>query len=400
MAELRDKGIEIANEAVADDNAGRYEEAIQKYVKAAEWLLTATKYEKNPVTLKTLRDKCIEYTKRAEDLKKGLEATTKSRAGRPQSAGGGAGGNAAEDESDEDEPEPEPLTEEQLKAAEQEMEEELGKLVGMESVKKDMRRLCKELSLDLRRRQQGHKTLESIRHMMFTGNPGVGKTTVSRLVAKLYRQLGVSAKDHVVEVQKGDLVAGFVNQTAAKTAKHIKAARGGILFVDEAYQLTQAMSSGRHDFAGEAIDEMMKVMNDKGRKAVTFVFAGYKKEMDEFVQRGARVAHQVPLPLRRLHRRRARGHRQPQDEGHGLPDDGRCRLEPGRDHRQGHHRRAALQVQRPPHGQPAAVGVERDERAAAARRDGRPADHALQVGPREGELSPRSSRLRSPRHVA
>ena len=293
MAELRDKGIEIANEAVADDSAGRYEEAIQKYVKAAEWLLTATKYEKNPVTLKTLRDKCMEYTKRAEDLKKGLEATTKSRAGRPQSAGGGAGGDAAEDESDEDEPEPEPLTEEQLKAAEQEMEEELGKLVGMESVKKDMRRLCKELSLDLRRRQQGHKTLESIRHMMFTGNPGVGKTTVSRLVAKLYRQLGVSAKDHVVEVQKGDLVAGFVNQTAAKTAKHIKAARGGILFVDEAYQLTQAMSSGRHDFAGEAIDEMMKVMNDKGRKAVTFVFAGYKKEMDEFLQFNAGLESRI-----------------------------------------------------------------------------------------------------------
>ena len=131
MAELRDKGIEIANEAVAADNAGLYAEAIPKYVKAAEYLLTATKYEKNPVTLKTLRDKCMEYTKRAEDLKKGLAATTKTPAGRPQTAGGGAGGDAAEDDSDEDEPEPEPLTEEQLKAAEQEMEEELSKLVGL-----------------------------------------------------------------------------------------------------------------------------------------------------------------------------------------------------------------------------------------------------------------------------
>ena len=69
---------------------------------------------------------------------------------------------------------------------------------------------------------------------------GVGKTTVSRLVAKLYHQLGVSSKDKVVEVQKGDLVAGYVNQTAMKTSKKIKEARGGILFVDEAYQLTQA----------------------------------------------------------------------------------------------------------------------------------------------------------------
>ena len=108
-------------------------------------------------------------------------------------------------------------------------------------------------------------TLDSIRHMVFTGNPGVGKTTVSRLVAKLYHALGVSSKDHVVEVQKGDLVAGYVNQTASKTAKKIKEAKGGILFVDEAYQLTQALQRGQSDFSGEAIDEMMKVMNDSGR---------------------------------------------------------------------------------------------------------------------------------------
>ena len=117
-------------------------------------------------------------------------------------------------------------------------------------------------------------TLDSIRHMVFTGNPGVGKTTVSRLVAKLYHALGVSSKDHVVEVQKGDLVAGYVNQTASKTAKKIKEAKGGILFVDEAYQLTQALQRGQSDFSGEAIDEMMKVMNDSGRTAVTFIFAG------------------------------------------------------------------------------------------------------------------------------
>merc|ERR1711998_719667 len=90
-------------------------------------------------------------------------------------------------------------------------------------------------------------------------------------------------KAHVVEVQKGDLVAGYVNQTAQKTAEKIKEARGGILFVDEAYQLTQALQRGQSDFSGEAIDEMMKVMNNSGRKATSFVFAWYKKEMDEFV---------------------------------------------------------------------------------------------------------------------
>merc|ERR1719171_1175081 len=208
--------------------------------------------------------------------------------GKPAKGSGSGGGDADEkDDDDDDEPEPAPLTEEQLAKAEAEMEEELSKLIGMESVKRDMRKLCKQLSLDIKRRQEGHDVLDSIRHMMFTGNPGTGKTTISRLVAKLYHQLGVASKDMVVEVQRGDLVAGYVNQTAMKTAKKIKEARGGILFVDEAYQLTQALQRGQSDFSGEAIDEMMKVMNDAGRKATTFVFAGYKKEMDEFVQYNA-----------------------------------------------------------------------------------------------------------------
>ena len=288
--DLRDKGIEIANEAVQADNAGQYESAIQKYCKAAEYLLTATKYEKNPVTLKTIREKCIEYTSRAEALKKGLDVAKNPK---KAAAGGGGGKNDEEDEDSGPDEEAEPLTEEQLKQAEAEMEEELAKLVGMEAVKADMRKLCKQLSLDIRRRQQGHAVLDSIRHMMFTGNPGVGKTTVSRLVAKLYKQLGVSSKDHVIEVQKGDLVAGYVNQTAMKTAKKIKEARGGILFVDEAYQLTQALQRGQSDFSGEAIDEMMKVMNESGRKAVTFVFAGYQKEMGEFIQYNAGLESRI-----------------------------------------------------------------------------------------------------------
>ena len=211
--ELRDKGIEIANQAVQADNAGQYEDAINKYCKAAEYLLTALKYEKNPVTLKTIREKCVEYTSRAETLKKGMDNP------KGKSAKGGGGGDAEQKEDTDDEEEAPPLTEEQLATAEAEMEEELAKLIGMESVKRDMRKLCKQLSLDIKRRQEGHAVLDSIRHMMFTGNPGTGKTTVSRLVAKLYRQLGVSSKDKVVEVQKGDLVAGYVNQTAAKTAK-------------------------------------------------------------------------------------------------------------------------------------------------------------------------------------
>ena len=257
--------------------AGQYEDAINKYCKAAEYLLTALKYEKNPVTLKTIREKCAEYTSRAETLKKGMDTK-----GKPAKAGG-SGDADDKDDDDDDEAEPEPLTEEQLAKAEAEMEEEMAKLIGMDSVKRDMRKLCKQLSLDIKRRQEGRSTMDSIRHMMFTGNPGTGKTTVSRLVAKLYYQLGVSSNESVVEVQKGDLVAGYVNQTAIKTSNKIKLAKGGILFVDEAYQLTQALQRGQSDFSGEAIDEMMKVMNNSGRKATTFIFAGYKKEMDDFI---------------------------------------------------------------------------------------------------------------------
>jgi len=287
--ELRDKGIQIANEAVKADHDEKFEEAKEKYTKAAEYLLKATKYEKNPEIAKTLREKVAEYAQRAEALKDALNGGGQAK----KSARGGSKDDEKEEEEEDDEPEPEPLTEEQLKKAEDEMEAELKKLVGMESVKQNMRKLCKQLSLDIKRRQEGQNVLDSIRHMMFTGNPGVGKTTVSRLVAKLYFELGVSSKDHVVEVQKGDLVAGYVNQTAMKTAKKIKEAKGGILFVDEAYQLTQALQRGQSDFSGEAIDEMMKVMNNSGRKAVTFVFAGYKKEMDDFVQYNAGLESRI-----------------------------------------------------------------------------------------------------------
>ena len=324
--EMRDKGIAIANQAVDADNgghatlpprllgarlhgtrvppalpaltlrslararaAGNYKDAIDKYGKATEYLITALKYEKNDVTQKTIRAKCNEYLSRMDALKKGTEP-----GGAAKAAGGGGGKGKEEESDDEDEgPEPEPLTAEELAAAEKEMDEELGKLVGMQSVKDNMKKLCKQLSLDIKRKQEGQATLDAIRHMIFTGNPGVGKTTVSRLVAKLFNKLGVASKDTVVEVQKGDLVAGYVNQTSMKTKNKIKEAKGGILFVDEAYQLTQNLMRGQTDFAGEAIDEMMKVMNNVGRKTTTFVFADYKKEMDEFVSYNAGIESRI-----------------------------------------------------------------------------------------------------------
>ena len=153
--EMRDKGIAIANLAVDADNAGNYKDAIEKYGKATEYLITALKSEKNPVTQKTIRDKCNEYLSRMDQLKKGQE---------PKAAAAGSGGGKGKEESrsddEEDEPEPEPLTAAQLAAAEKEMDEDLAKLVGMQSVKDNMKRLCKQLSLDIKRKQEGQKTLD------------------------------------------------------------------------------------------------------------------------------------------------------------------------------------------------------------------------------------------------
>ena len=119
-----------------------------KYAKAAEYLLGAIKFEKNPVTLKTLREKALEYTTRAEALKNRGQGKAK-----PTKGGGGGGDEDDKDSEDDGSDDPLPLTEEELKKAESEMNEELAKLVGMESVKENMRKLCKQLSLDIKRRQ-------------------------------------------------------------------------------------------------------------------------------------------------------------------------------------------------------------------------------------------------------
>jgi len=158
--------------------------------------------------------------------------------------------------------------------------EELNRLIGMNEVKRKIKEISNWVTFTKMRISQGLKADEISLHMIFSGNPGTGKTTVARIVATIYKALGVLEKGHLVEVGRSDLVAEYVGQTAVKTMNKLKEAENGVLFIDEAYSLTR---SGGNDFGIEAVDTLVKCMEDK-RKNLVVILAGYPKEMKIFLQ--------------------------------------------------------------------------------------------------------------------
>ena len=181
----------------------------------------------------------------------------------PAGPGGSDGGAEAEAPQ---EPEKDPM-------------EELDQLIGLASIKSDVKELMDFVKIQKMRKDQGLKSVPVSLHLVFTGNPGTGKTTVARIIGRLYKQIGVLSKGQLVETDRSGLVAGFVGQTALKTQEKIKAAMGGVLFIDEAYALT---SNEQDTFGQESVDTILKAMEDH-RDDLVVIVAGYTAPMEKFI---------------------------------------------------------------------------------------------------------------------
>ena len=158
--------------------------------------------------------------------------------------------------------------------------QELNDLIGLNSVKQEVLDCINLLRINKMRKSKGLPELQISNHMVFTGHPGTGKTTVARIMAKIYKSLGVVSKGQLIETDRSGLVAGYIGQTALKTAQVIKKAKGGVLFIDEAYSLSS--EDGSNDYGKEAIDTLVKGMEDY-RDDLVVIVAGYVDEMKRFI---------------------------------------------------------------------------------------------------------------------
>lgn len=172
----------------------------------------------------------------------------------------------------------------------------LDEMVGLDPVKRLVRQITDMQKVARVRRKQGLNAVVPSPHLVFTGNPGTGKTTVARHIGRIYKQLGLLSKGHVVEVDRGQLVGGYIGQTAIKTREALDSAKGGVLFIDEAYSLARDHAN---DYGHEAIETIMAYM-ENNRGQIVVVVAGYPEQMKEFMAMNpglaSRFDYELPFP--------------------------------------------------------------------------------------------------------
>jgi stage V sporulation protein K len=174
-----------------------------------------------------------------------------------------------------------------------EFAKEFDTLIGMEHVKDVVYEIFALLQISQYRSDMGLSSALQVYHMLFKGNPGTGKTTVARILAKLFQSMGVLTKGHLVEVERADLVGEYIGHTALKTRELVKKSLGGILFIDEAYSLARG---GEKDFGREAIDCLVKSMEDY-RNQFILILAGYPEEMEYFLNMNPGLPSRFPLQI-------------------------------------------------------------------------------------------------------
>ncbi len=161
----------------------------------------------------------------------------------------------------------------------EDLKKELHGYIGLDRIKEEVDSLINWIEICKARKEHALPTPDLSLHMVFSGNPGTGKTMIARLMSRIYKSLGVLSKGHLIEVDRSGLVAGYVGQTAIKTAEVIEKAMGGVLFIDEAYALT---NRGGMDYGQEAVDTLLKAMEDH-RDDLVVIVAGYTELMEKFV---------------------------------------------------------------------------------------------------------------------
>ncbi|MEL7566469.1 MAG: stage V sporulation protein K [Dehalobacterium sp.] len=175
----------------------------------------------------------------------------------------------------------------------QELFKELDTLIGLRDVKKVIFEVQAYVEIQRRRTKEKLAAEPTVLHAIFKGNPGTGKTTVARILAKLFKEIGVLQKGHLVEVERADLVGEYIGHTAQKTREQLKKAIGGVLFIDEAYSLARG---GEKDFGKEAIDVLVKAMEDN-KDNLILILAGYKDEMEWFLKTNPGLRSRFPLHI-------------------------------------------------------------------------------------------------------